>query len=69
MEQASVSRHPDASLTGVVSPRIAALRDSLPRWKERIFWSFQVLFWTAIAAVVLGLSIAMEPTVPTPWRA
>ena len=69
MEQASVSRQPDASLTGVVSPRIAALRDSLPRWKERIFWSFQVLFWTAIAAVVLGLSIAMEPTVPTPWPA
>jgi hypothetical protein len=69
MEQAFVSRHPDASLTGVVSPRIAALRDSLPRWRTRIFWSFQVLFWTAIAAVVLGLSIAVEPTVPTPWLA
>lgn len=67
MEQASVSRHPDASLTGVVSPRIAALRDSLPRWRTRIFWSFQVLFWTAIAAAVLGLSRAVEPTAPTPW--
>ena len=69
MEQASVSRHPDASLTGVVSPRIAALRDSLPRWRTRIFWSFQVLFWTAIAAAVLGLSRAVEPTAPTPWLA
>ena len=69
MEQASVSRQPEASLTGVGSPRIAALRDSLPRWRTRIFWSFQVLFWTAIAAAVLGLSRAVEPTAPTPWLA
>jgi sensor histidine kinase YesM len=52
-----------------VPPGITALRDSLPRWRTRIFWSFQVLFWTAIAAAVLGLSRAVEPTAPTPWLA
>jgi hypothetical protein len=65
MEQASDSHKSDASLSGAVPPGIAALRDSLPRWRTRIFWSFQVLFWTAIAAAVLGVSRAAEPTEPT----
>jgi sensor histidine kinase YesM len=69
MEQASASRDPDQIPTGVMPTRIAALRESLPRWRTRIFWSFQVLFWTAIAAAVLGLSRAVEPTAPTPWLA
>jgi sensor histidine kinase YesM len=69
MEQASDSQKPDASLTGAVPPSIAALRASLPRWRVRIFWSFQVLFWTAIGAAVLGLSRALAPTEPTPWPA
>jgi sensor histidine kinase YesM len=69
MEQASASRDPDQIPTGVMPTRIAALRESLPRWRTRIFWSFQVLFWTAIAAAVLGLSRAVEPTAPTPWVA
>ena len=70
MEQASESQKPDAvSQTGAVPPRIAVLRDALPRWRARIFWSFQVLFWLAIAAAVLGLSRAVEPTAPTPWLA
>ena len=68
MEQDRFSRQPDASLTGVAA-RIAALCTSLPRRKTRVFCSFQVLFWAAIAAVVLGLSIAVEPTAPTPWLA
>lgn len=69
VETASLGRQSGMNLAGVMPPRIAALRDSLPRWRTRIFWSFQVLFWTAIAAAVLGLSRAVEPTAPTPWLA
>jgi|GEM_PF-495591 len=69
MEKASLGRESGARLTGTVSPRIAALRDALPRWRARIFWSFQVLFWLAIAAAVLGLSRAVQPAQPTPWLA
>lgn len=69
MEKASLGRESGARLTGAVSPRIAALRDALPRWRARIFWSFQVLFWLAIAAAVLGLSRAVQPAEPTPWLA
>jgi hypothetical protein len=52
-------------------PRSAELGASPPRVRVRmrIFWSFQVLFWTAIAAAVLGLSRAVEPAEPTPWLA
>jgi len=69
MDTASLGRQSGMNLAGVAPPRIAALRDALPRWKARIFWSFQILFWTAIAAAVLGLSRAVEPTAPTPWLA
>ena len=48
-------------------PGITALRASLPRWRVRIFWSFQVFFWLAIAAAVLGLSKALNPHGPAPW--
>ena len=58
-----------ANATGAASPHIAALRDALPRWRARIFWSFQVVFWLAIGAAVLGLSRALKPTEPTPWLA
>jgi len=66
MEKASLGRESGSLLTGTGSPRIAALRDALPRWRARIFWSFQVLFWLAIAAAVLGLSRAVQPAEPTP---
>jgi sensor histidine kinase YesM len=69
MEKASLGRESGSLLTGTGSPRIAALRDALPRWRARIFWSFQVLFWLAIAAAVLGLSRAVQPAEPTPWLA
>lgn len=69
LDTASLRRPAGMTLAGVAPPRIAALRDALPRWKARIFWSFQILFWTAIAAAVLGLSGAVEPTAPTPWLA
>jgi len=56
-----------ANEAGVAPPRMVALRESLPRWRRRIFWSFQVMFWLAIGAAVLGLSKAMKPAEPTPW--
>ncbi|MBU6221710.1 MAG: histidine kinase [Planctomycetes bacterium] len=38
------------------------------RWRrEKIFWSFQAMFWLAIAAVVLGFNRAVRPDEPTPW--
>jgi hypothetical protein len=46
---------------------MVALRESLPRWRKRIFWSFQLMFWLAIGAAVLGLSKALKPAEPTPW--
>ena len=55
------------SPTGVAPPQIAALRDSLPRWRRRIFWVFQVVFWLAISAAVLGMSTALKPDEPMPW--
>jgi len=58
-----------ASATGVAPPHITAMRDALPRWRVRIFWSFQVVFWLAIGAAVLGMSIALKPDEPMPWLA
>ena len=58
-----------ANATGVAPSHITALRDSLPRWRVRIFWSFQLVFWLAIGAAVLGLSRALKPADPTPWLA
>jgi len=69
MDTASLGRQSGMNLAGVAPPRIAALRASLPRRKARIFWWFQGLFWAAIAAAVLGLGRAVEPTAPTPWLA
>ena len=56
-----------ANATGVAPPQIAALRRSLPRWRRRIFWSFQAIFWLAIGAAVLGMSMSLKPNEPTPW--
>ena len=46
---------------------MAALRRSLPRWRKRFFWAFQVVFWLAIGAAVLGMSMALKPDEPMPW--
>ena len=56
-----------ANATGVAPPQIAALRDSLSRWRKQIFWAFQVVFWLAIGAAVLGMSVALKPGEPMPW--
>lgn len=43
-------------------------RQSPRRWRRRqIFWTFQLVFWPAIAAVVLGFNRAVRPEDPTPW--
>ena len=52
---------------GAAPPQIAALRESLPRWRRQVFWAFQIVFWLAIGAAVLGMSIALKPNEPTPW--
>jgi len=67
MNPLSLDRPDGANERGVAPPRMVALRESLPRWRRRIFWSFQVMFWLAIGAAVLGLSKAMKPAEPTPW--
>jgi len=67
MNSTSNARFPAANAAGVAPPEIAALRDSLPRWRRRIFWSFQVVFWLAIGAAVMGMSIALKPDEPMPW--
>jgi hypothetical protein len=67
MDPASIDRRDRANEAGVAPPRMVALRELLPRWRRRIFWSFQVMFWLAIGAAVLGLSKAMKPAEPTPW--
>ena len=67
MDSTPIARLPASSPTGVVPPRIAALRRSLPRWRRRIFWAFQVVFWLAIGAAVMGMSMALKPDEPMPW--
>ena len=67
MDPITLVRPDGANARGVAPPRIVALRESLPRWRKRIFWSFQVMFWLAIGAAVLGLSRALKPAEPTPW--
>ena len=67
MDSTSNGRLSAANAAGVVPPRIAALRRSLPRWRRRIFWAFQVVFWLAIGAAVLGMSMALKPGEPIPW--
>ena len=67
MDSTPIARLPAANATGVAPPQIAALRDSLPRWRRRIFWVFQVVFWLAIGAAVLGMSTALKPDEPMPW--
>ena len=42
-------------------------RKRLPKLRSLIFWSFQLLFWPAIALAVIGLSWSMQPNMPTPW--
>jgi len=56
-----------AQPAGAAPPQIARLRAAIPRWRMQIFWTFQVLFWLAIGAAVLGMSIALKPAEPTPW--
>lgn len=50
---------------GVAPPRMAALREALPRWRRRIFWTFQVVYWLAIFVAVLGLSKGLKPAETT----
>ena len=59
-------RSHDAKVTGVAPPHIAALRDSLPLMRTRIFWSFQVVYWSAIFLTAMGLSNGMLPA-ETTW--
>jgi hypothetical protein len=67
MNPVSLDRPDGANERGVAPPQIAALRASLPRWRKRIFWSFQVMFWLAIGGAVLGMSTALKPNDPIPW--
>ena len=57
----------DVKATGAAPPQIARLRAAIPRWRRQIFWAFQVVFWLAIGAAVLGMSIALKPNEPMPW--
>jgi len=54
-----------ANAKDVTPPHIAALRDSLPLMRTRIFWSFQVVFWAAIFLTAVGLSNGLLPAETT----
>jgi len=54
-----------ANAKDVAPPHIAALRDSLPLMRTRIFWSFQVVFWSAIFLTAVGLSNGFVPAETT----
>lgn len=34
---------------------------------KSVFWSFQVLFWTLVASLSVGMSYAVEPSMPIAW--
>ena len=38
-----------------------------PRLLNRIFWSFQCLFWLLIAALAISMSRAVDPAAPIAW--
>jgi len=65
MDVTPFGRSNAASATGVTPPHIAALRDSLPLMRTRIFWSFQVAFWSAIFLTAVGLSNGFVPAETT----
>jgi hypothetical protein len=66
MHSPPLDQSDSAHAPGVAPPHIAALRNALPRWRRRIFWSFQIVYWLAIGAAVLGMSIALKPDEPMP---
>jgi hypothetical protein len=65
MDGALLGRTHAANVTDVAPPHIAALRDSLPLMRTRIFWSFQIVYWSAIFMTALGLSNGMLPAETT----
>jgi signal transduction histidine kinase len=65
MHSSPLGRSDGADAPGVVPPHMAALRDALPRWRRRIFWSFQIVYWSAIFVAVLGLSKGLKPAETT----
>ena len=65
MDGALLGRTHAANVTDVAPPHIAALRDSLPLMRTRIFWAFQIVYWSAILMTALGLSNGMLPAETT----
>lgn len=65
MHSPPLGRSDGADAPGVAPPHMAALRDALPRWRRRIFWSFQIVYWSAIFVAVLGLSKGLKPAETT----
>jgi len=64
-DEVPCGRSSAASATDVAPPHIAALRDSLPLMRTRIFWSFQIVYWSAILLTALGLSKGLLPAETT----
>jgi len=63
MSQAPLTRRPEHD-----EATVDAASQHPRHWqRDRIFWSFQVMFWLGIGAAVLGLSTALRPDDPTPW--
>ena len=60
-----VGRSDEKNATGVTPPHIAAMRDSLPLMRTRIFWSVQAIYWAAIFLTALGLSNGLLPAEST----
>ena len=60
---------PLSALDQLDAPAASPRPRSGPRWRrERIFWVFQGLFWLGVGFAVLGLSTALRPGEPLPWR-
>ena len=63
MSQAPLTRRPEH-----YDAAVDAASQHPRHWqRDRIFWSFQVMFWLGIGAAVLGLSTSLRPDDPTPW--
>jgi LytS/YehU family sensor histidine kinase len=39
------------------------------RRRQRVFWTFQAIFWMTIGIAMIGLTRAFRPDEPTPWSA
>lgn len=50
-----------------IAPLAPLPADDRAARKHRLFWPFQCVFWLLITGLAVGMGMAVDPTMPTPW--